>query len=79
MTIYETDRFNVSVGAYGEVTEQQYLVTNKETGVVEFCNPVLLFVRDWVNQMTEALYEQENPKPDAEEPVVMEAQSGRRN
>lgn len=76
--LYETERFTITVGVYGDSSDQQYLVTNKETGVVEFVSPVLLFVRDWANQMTEALEEQENPKEEPE-PVVMEAQSGRRN
>lgn len=76
--LYETERFTITVGVYGDSEERQYLVTNKETGVVEFINPVLLFVKDWTNQMTEALSEQENPK-EQEEPIVMEAPSGRRN
>jgi len=57
--LYETDRFSVEVGVIGTDPDPQYLVRNKETGVVEFCNTSLYFVRDWSQQMTRALVQQE--------------------
>lgn len=51
----------VPVPPGGAIPEQlpQYLVRNKETGVVEFSNTALYFVRDWANQMTDALRKQD--------------------
>jgi hypothetical protein len=70
MAIYETSRFVVETGAVplevalppgGFIPDQlpQYLVINKATGVVEFCNTALYFVRDWADQMTSALDRQD--------------------
>lgn len=79
--LFETERFVVTIGVYGTDPDPQYLVTNKDTGVVEFTNTSLYFVRDWANQMTDALKEQEKPKK--EEPkqlaMVMELPNDRRN
>lgn len=77
--IFETDRFEIVTGTAGEDPDVQYLVKNKATGVVEFCNSSLYFVRDWAMQFTGALEKQDeeikNPQPD----VVMDVQSDRPN
>jgi len=57
---FETRRFTVTVGSFGEEKEPQYLVTNKETSVVEFINSGIYFVRDWCMQMEEALDKQDD-------------------
>jgi hypothetical protein len=57
--IFETTRFIVEVGVIGDDKDPQYLVRNKEHGVVEFCNTSVYFVRDWATQMTKALDRQD--------------------
>lgn len=73
--IYENDRFTVEVGVIGEDKDPQYLVRSKAYGVVEFCNTSLYFVRDWAQQMSKALEQQDweiaNPgKPFPENNVI---------
>lgn len=76
--LFETPRFIIEIGVIGDDREPQYLVRNKDTGVVEFCNTALYFVRDWAVQMTDALAEQEK-KQDEPAAMVMEAPKGRSN
>lgn len=57
--LHENERFFVEVGTFGKDKDPQYLVKNKETGVVEFCNASLYFVRDWADQMSKALVKQD--------------------
>lgn len=67
--IFETARFAVSIGD-GQDNKPAYLVLNKTTGVVEFVNSGLYFVRDWATEMTKALdiqdWELEHPGLDYE-------------
>ncbi len=58
--LFENKRFMVTVGSFGDEKDPQYLVTNKDTGVVEFINSSLYFVRDWAQQMSKALDEQDD-------------------
>ena len=84
--LFENSRFTVTVGVYSEQYESgvlkdpspQYLVTNKETGVVEFINSSLYFVRDWAVQMTEAMDKQdaELAAPTKQEANVLPFPSG---
>lgn len=58
--VFETKHFNVEVGSLQNDPEPQYLVKNKETGVIEFCNASLYFARDWATQFTAALDQQDD-------------------
>ena len=51
--LHQTKRFDVTVGIPpGEDFKfEVYLVTNRETGVVEFAHNVLHFVREWCDEM----------------------------
>lgn len=53
--IDETEHFFVGVGTLPRAKLAEYLVINKEYGVVEYYNPILFFVKEWVRQMEEAL------------------------
>lgn len=81
--LFETPRFYVQVGTINDETDPQYLVVNKETSVVEFCNSSLYFVRDWSLQMTKALEVQDweiaNPGKDYPEDNVVQFPSGGKN
>lgn len=57
--LFETPRFLIEVGTLHNDPEPQYLVKNKETRIVEFCNASLYFARDWALQFTQALAQQE--------------------
>lgn len=60
--IEETDTFYIAVGTMPRAKLDEYLVINKQYGVVEYNNPILYFAREWARQMEEALSEPE-PKP----------------
>jgi hypothetical protein len=92
--LFETSRFVIEIGVLpfegmippgGHVPPQepQYLVKNKTTGVVEFCNTSLYFVRDWAVQMTEALDKQDkemsDPKGEGENIIRFPGGDGRTN
>lgn len=75
--VYETSRFVVETGSVTADPEPQYLVRNKETGIVEHANAALYFSRAWAMQMTQALEEQEAEIRGEQEPVkIMSEPSG---
>jgi hypothetical protein len=53
--IEETDTFYIGVGKLPKRQLEEYLVINKEFGVLEYHNEILYFVREWSRQMEEAL------------------------
>jgi hypothetical protein len=53
--IEETPTFYIGVGKMPKAKLEEYLVINKDYGVVEYNNPILYFVREWTRQMEEAL------------------------
>lgn len=53
--VFETDRFTCSVEVFGDAKEPLYVVRNKVTGVAEFTNSGLYFVRAWCLEMTREL------------------------
>lgn len=53
--VEETPTFYIAVGSIKKNQISEYLVINKEYGVVEYNNPILYFVREWSRQMEEAL------------------------
>lgn len=71
MLEYETERYVVISGEVvpGDPVETpQYVVKNKETTIWEFWTPVLYFARDWADQMTKMLENQEIPPEQPEPP-----------
>jgi hypothetical protein len=51
----ETPTFFIGVGTMPKAKLEEYIVINKEYGVVEYNNPILYFVLEWTRQMEEAL------------------------
>lgn len=71
--LFETTRFTVEKGILANDPEPQYLVKNKETEIVEFCNASLYFARDWAVQFTQALDQQEQEWKDKDTEKLLAA------
>lgn len=69
--VYETELYTVEVGTWKEDKEPLYLVRSKKYGVIEFTNSGLYFVRDWADQMTKALEEQDKEYKEEPESNVL--------
>ncbi len=53
--IEETPTYYIGVGLMPKSKLEEYLVINKNYGVVEYNNCAIYFVREWARQMEEAL------------------------
>lgn len=55
--VEETPTFYIAVGTMPRAKLEEYLVINKQYGVIEYNNPILYFVKEWSRQMEEHLEE----------------------
>lgn len=53
--IEETPTYYIGIGLMPKSKLDEYLVINKEYGVIEYNNCAIYFVREWARQMEEAL------------------------
>lgn len=56
---YQTPNFSVTIETLPEDKLPQYVVRNKETGVIEFFHNVLYIVKQWTREMDELIAKEE--------------------